>query len=135
MQLLLNIVLFTLRFGLCTSTGGASTGGATRCVPSNINWKDCANETNTPGLQCANFSVPVDWSKPCNGDHVRLALSILPAKMKQKRIGTLFFNTGGPGGQAIPELIGNGTGLVPFSDNIRDHFDLVAMDPRGIGQS
>jgi pimeloyl-ACP methyl ester carboxylesterase len=57
------------------------------------------------------------------------------ARNSSKRVGTLFFNPGGPGAIASNELIGSGTGLMPFSDDLRDHFDIVAMDPRGVGIS
>ena len=60
---------------------------------------------------------------------------MLPTQDNSRRIGSLLFNTGGPGGVATIELQGNGTGLIPFSDEIRDRFDIVAMDPRGIGES
>ena len=58
-----------------------------------------------------------------------------PARTKHQTIGSLLFNTGGPGGQATVELIDDRIGLVPFSDSIRDRFDIVAIDPRGIGLS
>jgi pimeloyl-ACP methyl ester carboxylesterase len=59
---------------------------------------------------------------------------MLPASDPNKRIGALLFNTGGPGGVATPEL-SEGPVIVPFSENLKQHFDIVGMDPRGLQAS
>jgi pimeloyl-ACP methyl ester carboxylesterase len=100
-----------------------------------LKWIDCPTKY-TPSLRCANFSVPVDWSQR-TGAQTLLGLNMVPAKNQSKKIGSLFFNSGGPGGEATPELSGTpgGSGLFWFTDEIFDKFDVVAMDPRGIGAS
>src|SRR4051812_24895373 len=56
-----------------------------------IDWKAC-----TPAVQCGTLQVPVDWSRP-DGDRVPLAVARRPADNPAARIGTLFYNPGGPG--------------------------------------
>ena len=102
----------------------ASTSAATAA---SITWKDC-----TPrGFQCATLPVPVDYTKP-TGPTLDLALIRLPAKDPATRIGSLLANPGGPGGSAIDFLKGWAPGL---ASTIRNRFDLVAFDPRGVGLS
>lgn len=61
---------------------------------------------------------------------------MVPATNQTGKIGSLFFNTGGPGSAATPELeIAGGSGLLWFTDDILERFDVVAVDPRGIGAS
>jgi pimeloyl-ACP methyl ester carboxylesterase len=55
-----------------------------------------------------------------------------PATRPRQRIGTLFVNPGGPGGE--------GTVQIPdwflfLPRAVRERFDVVSWDPRGIGQS
>lgn len=56
----------------------------------------------------------------------------LPARQPSQRIGSLLVNFGGPGGSGIEYLPG-WAGSVP--GEIRDRFDLVSFDPRGVGES
>ncbi|KAK4500408.1 hypothetical protein PRZ48_008597 [Zasmidium cellare] len=95
--------------------------------PHDITWTTCPTSFETPS--------PIDWSNPLPNQSTGLALAKAPARNITQRIGTLLFNTGGPGQSAIEELIGNGTGFIPFSDTLRDRFDIVAIDPRGVGCS
>ena len=75
--------------------------------------------------------MPLDYDQPA-GAKVELALLRLKARRPAQRLGSLFVNPGGPGGSA--------TELAYFSDEILspdvlDRFDIVGMDPRGIGFS
>jgi hypothetical protein len=58
-----------------------------------IAWSACEK---SPQTQCGTLRVPIDWSKP-SGATVSLAVARRPAKDQQQRVGTLFFNPGGPG--------------------------------------
>lgn len=91
-----------------------------------LQWNDCGG-----GFQCARLNVPLDYSKP-DGDTVRLALARLPATARSGKIGSLLVNPGGPGGSAI-DFLRAWAGAV--SPDIRAKFDLVAFDPRGVGDS
>ena len=50
-----------------------------------------------------------------------------------KRIGTLFTNPGGPGVSGVDFLRSGGAAI--FDQDLLDHYDLVAWDPRGVGAS
>jgi pimeloyl-ACP methyl ester carboxylesterase len=91
-----------------------------------ISWTACPIE-DYPTLQCGTFKVPYDYSKP-NGKQFTLALQKLPAS--GTKIGTLFANPGGPGSPGL-----NIWRVPATSQSLRDSFDLVGFDPRGIGET
>jgi pimeloyl-ACP methyl ester carboxylesterase len=93
--------------------------------PPPISWREC------DFYECAEFAVPLDYANPGLGE-ITLALTRLPAGDPSRRIGSLFVNPGGPGGPAIEflRLI-----AFPFPFEIKQRFDLVAFDPRGVGES
>jgi len=92
---------------------------------SSLTWRGCGS-----GFQCASLSVPVDPSAP----EPVLDLAVVRARAREPdaRIGTLVVNPGGPGVPAVQYLRGVASTL-PRS--VRDRFDLVAFDPRGVGES
>ena len=76
--------------------------------------------------QCSTAEVPLSYRDP-HGQSVELALGRLPAADPAHRLGTLFWNPGGPGGSGrIPPL---------FSQKLHQRFDLVGFDPRGVAAS
>ncbi|HEX8344300.1 MAG TPA: alpha/beta hydrolase [Actinoplanes sp.] len=81
--------------------------------------------------ECATARVPLDYDNP-KGSTTELALLRIKAKDQKNRIGSLFLNPGGPGGQgtaiayAAPQFL---------SESVLDRFDIVGVDPRGIGFS
>jgi pimeloyl-ACP methyl ester carboxylesterase len=89
-------------------------------------WQACSN-----GMQCATATAPLDWAKPAASARVHLALTKRPAS--GHRIGTLFMNPGGPGVSAVAFLKENGNGF--FDKSLTDTYDIVAWDPRGVGES
>ena len=90
-------------------------------------WQPCG----TIGAQCATLSVPLDWAHP-NGAMINLALSKLPAADPGQRAGELLFNPGGPGGGGAETVEYGGN---QFPAQLRDRFDLIGFDPRGVGRS
>jgi pimeloyl-ACP methyl ester carboxylesterase len=63
-------------------------------------------------------------------EQLHIALQRLPARLQ--RVGSLVYNPGGPGASAIdyfPSLI------EAVGDEVLDRYDLIAMDPRGVGHS
>ena len=89
-------------------------------VPS-LRWERCGDR------ECATLAVPVDHDDPGSG-LIDLHVARLPAT--GDRIGGLFVNFGGPGAGAAALL-----GSFPFPASVRARFDIVAMDPRGVGRS
>jgi pimeloyl-ACP methyl ester carboxylesterase len=81
--------------------------------------------------ECATVRLPLDYDQP-KGATTEIAVLRVKARNQQKKIGTLFVNPGGPGGQGTemayfaPQFLG---------DDVLDHFDVVGFDPRGIGFS
>ena len=100
-----------------------------------IDWTACPVEAypspelaeQYPGLECGTFEVPYDYSRP-DGKKFTLALQKLPAA--GTKIGTLFANPGGPGAPGLNIWV-----LPAQSTSLRQSFDLVGFDPRGIGET
>jgi pimeloyl-ACP methyl ester carboxylesterase len=93
-----------------------------------IAWSACPDAAIV-GLECANYQVPLDY-RHADGTTIDLALRRMPAT--DVATGILFFNPGGPGG--------TGTGQFPqwygqFPEAVRQSFDIVSWDPRGVGES
>lgn len=92
-----------------------------------LEWHNCHGD-----FQCASLDVPLDWFSKRH-ETISLALIRKPAR-KPHPIGSLLLNPGGPGEPGISFLTDFlASGNVP--DALRDHFDLVAWDPRGTGAS
>ena len=94
------------------------------------NWSPCFR-TEGP-FECATVRVPLDHDRP-NGAKISIAMVRLPAADPAQRIGSLFLNPGGPGGSGVDFAVGAGQFL--FTQDVRDRFDLVGFDPRGIARS
>ncbi|HSS67529.1 MAG TPA: alpha/beta fold hydrolase [Nocardioidaceae bacterium] len=104
----------------------AATTGVVAPIPT-LDWQPCLGGD----LECTRAQVPLDYDHP-NGRTTTLFMSRRLADDQADRIGTLFINPGGPGGPAAR--------LVPyFADRLGDRvlrrFDIVGIDPRGIGRS
>lgn len=102
---------------------------AATAVP-RLNWRPCADPSQA-GFQCATAKVPLNYSKPA-GRKISLAVIRRPADDPARRIGSVFFNPGGPGGPGVAALPGV---TRFFPEQVRARFDLVSWDPRGVGQS
>jgi pimeloyl-ACP methyl ester carboxylesterase len=63
------------------------------------------------------------------GQQIEISLIRLPAESPGKRIGSLFLNPGGPGGPGVEFVREIATSLPA---QLREHFDIVGFDPRGI---
>lgn len=94
-----------------------------------INWQPCVDE---PGFDCAKVQVPLDHDDP-RGQQIRILAARLPATDQENKIGSIFLNPGGPGGSGLGFLFGAGPFL--YSDEVRERFDLIGFDPRGINRS
>ncbi|WP_404192365.1 alpha/beta hydrolase [Streptomyces tauricus] len=109
-----------------------------------LSWKDCPEPSESEGggdapsplpdgdnWKCATLKAPLDWDKP-KGDTIDLALIRAQASgAEDRRIGSLLFNFGGPGGSGVTTLPAFGKDY----DELRARYDLVSFDPRGVGRS
>lgn len=105
---------------------GAS--GAARPPAYSVDWAPCAG---APAAQCGRLDVPIDWSEPL-GAKTYVAVARHPAGDPAHRIGTLFFNPGGPGDGAA-RYAAHAEAVFPAELVAR--FDIVGMDPRATGDS
>ncbi|HEX8007188.1 MAG TPA: hypothetical protein VF482_12245, partial [Trebonia sp.] len=92
-----------------------------------LDWQPCDS-----GFQCARLFVPFDYARPA-WRRFSLPVVKLPAAEPAHRIGALVINPGGPGGSGIQYALAARSG--EFSPAIRDRFDIVGFDPRGVGAS
>lgn len=89
-----------------------------------------------PDVTCGRFDLPLDWANPTSPRSVSLAFAVHRAP--GERIGTLTFNPGGPGQSGIDALgfmLGAGPPAMALPQQVVEHFDIVAWDPRGVGYS
>lgn len=98
-----------------------------------LDWGTCTQElAPLAGLECSTLAVPIDRNDERSGT-IDLALARVTATGdSQERIGSLLFNPGGPGGSGI-EFLASAAVMVP--DELKERFDLVSWDPRGVGES
>ncbi len=89
-----------------------------------IEWDDCG------GAECAELEVPLDYDDDPDGETITLSVTRVPAT--GDRIGALFVNPGGPGGTATDFAVTMAMFLPP---EISERFDIVGVDPRGLGAS
>jgi len=117
----------------CTSLvdGRAVLGAPRPGTP--VQWSKCAPASpDIPvpaGAECGLLSVPVDYSKP-DGDVAQIAM--VRFKATGEKIGSLVINPGGPGESGVDAAV-DLVGLMPAS--VRERFDLVGFDPRGVARS
>lgn len=91
-------------------------------------WTPCAHD---PSFSCARVKVPLDYAEP-DGPTLSLALNRLPAADPSHRVGALVTNPGGPGSSGLAFAY---RARSFFSDDLRARYDIVGMDPRGVGES
>jgi pimeloyl-ACP methyl ester carboxylesterase len=98
-----------------------------------LQWEACGftPEAVAAGVECARAPLPLDYDQP-RGAQVEIAVGRVPATDPTQRIGSLFINFGGPGGPAVDYLQSQGAGIFGA---LNQRFDIVAFDPRGVGQS
>jgi pimeloyl-ACP methyl ester carboxylesterase len=105
--------------------------GSPAPAPAPIAWSECG-----PSLECATVEVPLEYTEP-GGKKIPLAVKRHRATDPAQRVGSLFINPGGPGVPATDTLesIDPGSDASPYSPALLARFDIVGIDPRGVGDS
>lgn len=110
-----------------------------RFYDQDVKWQSCAKESlvvrmsaplANPKYSCAVLNVPLDYDDP---EEKSITLQLARTGPVKSTKPLLFFNPGGPGGGSVASLDYMATSV--FSPEVLDHYDLVAMDPRGVGLS
>jgi pimeloyl-ACP methyl ester carboxylesterase len=99
--------------------------------PAPIVWAPCAENT---ALDCGTLSLPVDHQH-ADGERFEMAVMRARTTNAERRIGVLFTNPGGPGNSGIDALLGGIKANAPIVTRLRERFDLIAFDPRGVQRS
>lgn len=89
-----------------------------------LEWSSCNGD-----FECTTFNVPIDYANPASA---ALQISVIRKPASGSSLGSLILNPGGPGGSGI-EYTSYADYVV--SDTLRENFDIVGFDPRGVGQS
>ena len=144
LAMLLSAVVAAALVAGCTPSGGdsaaaggtpsASTSGSAgassaapeprlaRFYDQRLAWHDCSG-----GFDCARLTVPVDYSNPA-GATMSVAVNRLPSSGEHR--GSLVVNPGGPGVSGLHYARSARTSVSPA---VREHYDVVGFDPRGVG--
>jgi len=115
--------------GVSNATGSTASRPTSRptsrTAQSDLSWHRCG------GAQCANLAVPLDDTVK-GGRMINIALVQLRARQPSRRLGSLVVNPGGPGASGVDYVLNAAAGL---PSELRDRFDIVGFDPRGVGGS
>jgi pimeloyl-ACP methyl ester carboxylesterase len=95
-------------------------------APPTLEWLPCGAPR-----ECATLTVPLDYADP-SGRSIDLAVARVPARHATQRIGSLVLNPGGPGAPVVGSVADAAASMPAV---VRDRFDIVAFDPRGVGGS
>ncbi|QBS40674.1 alpha/beta hydrolase [Nocardia sp. CS682] len=98
-----------------------------------IEWGACPPGSSS-AVQCASIDVPLDWNNP-GGAKIQVGVNRLPATDPAQKIGDLVVNPGGPGGAGTQFVALEGAEPGLFPGGLRQRFDLIGFDPRGVGTS
>lgn len=100
-----------------------------------LKWGPCPPGSMTvERAQCATITVPKDYAYPDVGT-IELTMSKIPAKGTKK--GTIAGNIGGPGLDALAMFTdkapqNKSAGHIQMPTDVLEHYDLVAVEPRGL---
>ncbi|ANH38128.1 Carboxylesterase A precursor [Nocardioides dokdonensis FR1436] len=112
---------------LLAPPGVGAAASAPRADLPRIRWRDCGRR-----IDCGRVDAPLDYDKP-DGATVGLNLLRVRARKQARRVGAIFVNPGGPGGAAADFAPYAASQM--FDRKIRNRFDVIGIDPRGVGGS
>jgi pimeloyl-ACP methyl ester carboxylesterase len=89
-----------------------------------VTWTDCDDD-----FECATIKAPLSWHDASAGT---IELALKQHRATGDRLGALLINPGGPGGSGVDWV----TYAWPtFGERVREAYDVVGFDPRGVGAS
>jgi pimeloyl-ACP methyl ester carboxylesterase len=99
-----------------------------------IVWGPCEIAILTPedmpqGAECGELAVPIDYGQPEKGV---ATIALFRVRATGSKIGSLIVNPGGPGVSGVFLAADMARGV---PTQVRERFDLVGFDPRGVGFS
>lgn len=97
-----------------------------RYYAQHVSWHGCRGDK-----LCTTVEVPLDYAEP-GGRSIELAVIKVPAADKSRRVGSLVVNPGGPGVSGL-DYAEQASSF--FGPELRQAFDIVGFDPRGVGES
>jgi pimeloyl-ACP methyl ester carboxylesterase len=100
--------------------------GLARFYHQKLQWQECRG-----GFTCARLRVPLDYAKP-GGRTIEVAVLKAKARDSGERLGSIVYDPGGPGVSGM-DYVTNPSAL--FGPAVLDHYDVVGLDPRGVGES
>ncbi len=114
------------------SAGPVAAEGLDRFTRQRLDWRACDEEPlDRAGARCADVTVPLNYAEP-QGRTITVAISRIPAADPAHRRGVMLSNPGGPGGLGLSFALNLGQGLPSYP---WQQYDLIGMDPRGVGRS
>lgn len=118
----------------CVRVVGGSAHMAGPKLGQPVKWIPCRSTSGSVkipgGALCGKLAVPVDYDHHVGSDVAALAMIRFPAT--GDKIGSLVINPGGPGESGIEAALGV---VQTLPKRVRERFDLVGFDPRGVGAS
>src|SRR3569833_2232558 len=127
------ILIRTIGAAVAAALVSATFAAPARAAEPSLSWAACPFPGSPAELQCATVRVPVDYAHP-RGPSATVSVDRLPATGAHP-VGSLFFDPGGPGGSGTEVVYGESLGAHLFSAATREHFDVIGVDPRGVGLS
>jgi pimeloyl-ACP methyl ester carboxylesterase len=113
-------------FSAVPRTAASRTGTTDTARVPVLDWRTCDD-----GFQCATARVPLDYRHP-RGTTISIAVVRHRATDPADRLGTMFYNGGGPNAQIQSFVAGFSQGVPPV---LAQDYDWVTFDPRGFGAS
>ncbi|MEU8779516.1 alpha/beta hydrolase [Streptomyces sp. NPDC048606] len=112
------------------TAGQASADPASPYAPAKPSWHRCSAD-QPASYECATVKVPLDYRRP-GGRTLDIAISRIKSENPAKRHGVMLFNPGGPGGSGLdlPLMMAES-----MPKEVRERYDLIGFDPRGVGAS
>jgi pimeloyl-ACP methyl ester carboxylesterase len=121
----------------CPVAAASPEGAATQLYGQPPLWGSCerfvGGASGIPTAQCGTVSVPVDWNNPAKPEGAQAHLAVIRVPASGEKIGVLVVNPGGPGASAVDTVASMAAALA--DTDITRRFDLVGIDPRGVGHS